>query len=116
MILIMIQPPKVPKIIEAMMRMMGLGLVEKAIQMMNHLQRHGGCKIESSLREFFFACKSSSFFFLLQFTSLDVLFILGRESNEMKVWVLNYFSMITNLICPRYIIENFLFVFPLLAF
>ena len=68
MILIMIQPPKVPKIIEAMMRMMGLGLVEKAIQMRNHLQRHGGCKIESSIREFFefFVYKSSSFFYLLQ--------------------------------------------------
>ena len=111
----MIQPPKVPKIIEAMMRMMGLGLVEKAIQMTNHLQRHGGCKNESSIREFFdfFACKSSLFYFLLQFTSLDVLFILGKESNEMKVWVLNYFSMIKNLICPRFIIEIFSFCISL---
>ena len=58
-------------------------------------------------------CKSSSFFFLLKFTSLDVLFILGRESNEMKLWVLNYFSMITNLICPRYIIEIFSFCISL---
>ena len=116
MIFIMIQPPKVPKIIEAMMRMMGLGIV-KAIQMMNQLQRHGGCKIESSIREFFdfFAYKSSSFFFLLQFTSLVVLFILGRESNEMKVWVLNYFSMITNLICFRYIIEIFPFCISLIG-
>ena len=66
--ILMIQPPKVPKIIEAMTRMMALGLMEKAIQMRNHLQRHGGCKIESSIRDFFdfFACKSSSFFFLLQ--------------------------------------------------
>ena len=31
----------------------------------------------------------------------------------MKVWVLNYFSMITNLICPRYIIEIFSFCISL---
>ena len=31
----------------------------------------------------------------------------------MKVWLLNYFSMITNLICPRYIIEIFSFCISL---
>ena len=38
MILLMIQPPEVPKISEAIMRMMGLGLLEKAIQLTNHLK------------------------------------------------------------------------------
>ena len=33
----------------------------------------------------------------------------------MKVWVLNYFSMITNLICSRYIIEIFPFCISLLG-
>ena len=74
--LIMIQPPKVPKISEAMMRMMGLGLVEKAIQMTNHLQRHGGCKIESSVREFL--------------TSLPI--SLHRSSFYCKSWCSLYFG------------------------
>ena len=63
----MIQPPKVPEISEAVMRVMALDLVEKAI------------------REFidFFSGKSLSFFFLLQFTSLDSLYFgEGIQWNE----------------------------------
>ena len=104
MILLMIQPPKVPKISEAMMRMMGLGLLEKAIQLTNHLK---------FLTSLLVSHHRSSLYYNLQV--LNVLFILGRESNEIKVWLLNYFSMITNLICSRYIIEIFPFCISLIG-
>ena len=58
--------------------------MEKATLTRDQIQRLGVfmSDLEESSKREFFACKSSSFSLLLQFTSFTVFYFLGGESNE----------------------------------
>ena len=88
-----IQPQKVAEISKAVMRMMGLDQVEKAILLTNPIQRLPGCTVDS--KEFGIRNVSTSFPVSRLHSScyycsrvLISLLFWGGESNEVKVWVL----------------------------
>ena len=89
-----IQLQKVAEISEAVMRKMGRDLVEKPTLATNHIQRLGGCMAYSkqcSIRNvstsLLVSHHLSSCYYSLQVLMFSFIFW-GRESNELKVWVL----------------------------
>ena len=93
-IIFAIQPQKVAEISDAMMRKMGLDLVEKPTLTMNHIQRLEGCMDDSEelcIRNVSTSLPVShhlsSCYYSLQVLMFSFIFW-GGESNELKVWVL----------------------------
>ena len=88
-----IQPQKVAEINKAMMRMMGLDQVEKAILLTNPIQRLPGCMADSKefgIRNVSTSLPVSRLHSSCYYCSRVLISLLfwGGESNEMKVWVL----------------------------
>ena len=104
------------------MRMMGLDQVEKAILVMNPIQRLLGCMADSkefSVRNVLTSLPVSHHRSSCYYSLWVLMFSLiwGGESNEMKVWVLFLrfkLAWYKNLICHRYKLE-FLFSIFILA-